>query len=203
MQRPRYSMSFTTGALLYRESLVIAELYAQLADWPVVRDRVLGGNLLQMRTPNAAERTYREVASRLKLLTDGQRTLLVQGTPDDQRGLLWLAICKRYRFIYDFAVDVLHEKYLRLDLQLDPAEYDRYFARKAEWHPEMENVTPKTREKQRQVVLKTLREAGLLDGGLRLVPALLSPALVAAIAADDPQQFVLFPVSQRDIQQWM
>jgi hypothetical protein len=203
MQHPRYSMSFTTGALLYRESLVIAELFAKLADWQAVRDRVLGGNLLQMRTPHAAERTYREVASRLKLLTDDQRTLLVQGSPDEQRCLLWLAMCKRYRFIYDFAVDVLHEKYLRLDLQLDPAEYDRYFARKAEWHPEMENVTPKTRDKQRQVVLKTLREAGLLDGELRLIPALLSPTLVAAIAADDPQHFVLFPVSQRDIQQWM
>ena len=78
MNRPRYSMSFTTGALLYRESLVIVELYAQLVDWKAVRDQVLAGNLLQMRTANAAERTYREVVSRLKLLTDDQRTLLVQ-----------------------------------------------------------------------------------------------------------------------------
>ena len=51
MNSPRYSMSFTTGALLYRESLVIVELYAQLADWKAVRDQVLAGNLLQMRTP--------------------------------------------------------------------------------------------------------------------------------------------------------
>ena len=111
MQRPRYSMSFTSGALLYRASLVIAELYAQLADWQAVRDRVLAGNLLQMRTNNASIRVCREVISRLKLLTPAELELLLGGLPDDQRYLLWLALCKRYRFIYDFAVEVIYENF--------------------------------------------------------------------------------------------
>lgn len=203
MQRPRYSMSFTTGALLYRESLVIAELYAHLADWQAVRDLVLADNLLQMRTNNASIRVCREVISRLKLLTPAELDLLIAGLPDDQRYLLWLALCKRYRFIYDFAVEVIYEKFLRLDLQFDPIEYDRFFDRKAEWHPEVENVAPKTRKTQRQMLLQAMREAGVMDADLRIVPALLSPALAAAVAADNPQHFALFPVSQRDVQQWM
>jgi hypothetical protein len=203
MDHLRYSMSFTSGALLYRESLIIAESYRREHDWEAVRATVVRGNLLQMRTANASQRVCREVISRLKLLTPAQLDLLLAGSPADGRSLLWLAFCLRYRFVYDFAVLVLHEKYLRLDLQLDPDEYDRFFARQAEWHAELEQVTPATRAKQRQIVFKTLREAGVADATLHLVPSLLSPALVATITADDPQHFALFPVSQRDIQQWM
>ncbi len=203
MNSPRYSMSFTTGALLYRESLVIVELYAQRADWKAVRDQVVAGNLLQMRTANASVRVCREVVSRLRLLTVAELDLLAGGLPGDQRYLLWLALCKRYRFIYDFAVEVIYEKFLRLDLQLDPAEYDRYFDRKAEWHPEVELVAPRTRKTQRRMLLQAMREAGMIDADLRIIPALLSPDLIAAVAGDDPQHFALFPISQRDIQQWM
>ena len=109
---------------------------------------------------------------------------MIGGLPDDQRYLLWLALCKRYRFIYDFAVEVIYERFLRLDLQFEPAEYDRFFDRKAEWHPEVENVTPKTRKTQRQMLLQAMREAGVIDAGMRIIPALLSPALVPTPAAD-------------------
>jgi predicted NAD-dependent protein-ADP-ribosyltransferase YbiA (DUF1768 family) len=70
MSRPRYSMSFTTGALLYRESLLVAERYVQLEEWIAVRDKVVAGNLLQMRTPNASQRVCREVISRLRSMAN-------------------------------------------------------------------------------------------------------------------------------------
>lgn len=202
MPDERYSMSFTTGALLARESLRVAELYAGMGDWQAVREAVAAGNLLQMRTTNASVRLTREVISRLKLLTEAQRGLLLAGSPEELRGVLWLALCKRYRFIYDFAVEVLHEKFLRLDLHLDPAEYERFFERKAQWHAEVEAVTPATRAKQRQVVFKAMTEAGIIDPGFNIVPALLTPALAAAIAADSPDHFALYPARERDIAQW-
>ena len=42
-------------------------------------------------------------------------------------------------------------------------DYDRFFYDKAEWHPEVGRVAPSTREKQRQIVFKAMREAGLLS----------------------------------------
>jgi hypothetical protein len=50
-----------------------------------------------------------------------------------------------HRFIHEFAVYVLHEKHLRLDLDLTYDDYDAFYNDKAEWHPEVENVTPATR----------------------------------------------------------
>ena len=200
---PRYSMSFTSGTLLHRESLIIADCYAEVRDWDRVRSTILADNRLQMRTTNAAQRLYREIAARLKQLTVVEFELLRLGALPEQTYLLWLAVCKRYRFIYDFAAEVVREQYLRFDFELEPDAYVRFFNRKAEWHPEVEAVAPATRSKQRQVVYKMLREAQLVGSDRRIIPALLTPRLVDAIRADDPAHFVIFPISEMERQRWM
>lgn len=203
MPENRYSMSFTSGALLYRESILFAGLYDENSGWEQVRHRVIADNLLQVRTPNASKRLSREIISRLKLLTPDQLHLLVQGTRREQQHLLWLAVCKRYRFIYDFAATVVREKYLRLDLSLTRTEYEQFFDDKAEWHPEVERVSEVTRQKGRQFVFKMLREASLLAEGETIIPALLAPNVIEAIAADDVAHFHIFPVPERLIQEWL
>jgi hypothetical protein len=197
-----YSMSFTTGALLYPESLIVAGLYEELGDWTAVREKVVRDNRLQMRTRNASERICQEVISRLKLLASPELDLLTTGSHQEQNQLLWLAACKRYRFIHDFAVEVLREKFLRLDLELAPEEYDRFFHDKAEWHPEVARVAQATREKQRQVVFKMLREAGLLTQENHIAPAMLTPALVQAVGQNSPDCLAIYPVADSDIKLW-
>jgi hypothetical protein len=195
-------MSFTSATLLPRESTIVAHLYAQLGDWAAVRDQIVAGNLLQMRTLNASRRICREAISRLRLLTDTQRQLLLDGTHQEQRHVLWLAVCKRYAFIRDFASEVVHDQFLVHDLLLPQDAYDRFFQRKAEWHPEVERVAEATRQKQRQVVFKMLREAELLSDDGQLLPALLTPRLIDAIRADAPAYFAIFPVAATDLAEW-
>ena len=202
MNMHRYSMSFTTGALLRPESLIVADLLGELGDWDAVRDRVLAENRLQMRTENASRRVCREVISRLKLLTPAQLAIIRGGAHQDQGYALWRAVCKRYHFIRDFAADVLREKFLRLDLALTYDDYDIFFNRKAEWRPEVESVAPATRKKGRQFVFKMLHEAGLLSGDGLIAPALLSPRLVDAIREDDPVWFGVFPISEMEVMRW-
>ena len=198
-QDNRYSMSFTTGTLLYRESLIVANLWEELGDWDAVRERVIGDNLLQMRTLNASKRIYREIASRLKRLTPAQLELLRTGTREEQNHMLWLAVCKRYRFIYDFAVEVTREKFLRLDFQLDYHDYDIFFSNKAEWHPEVANVAASTRQTQRRYVFKMMREADLLSEDNQILPAMLTPREIEAIAADAPAHLAVYPVPATEI----
>lgn len=196
------SMSFTSGALLYGESIIVAEMYGQEQDWDRTRMRILSQNLLQMRTENASKRIWREVSSRLKQLTPPQMTLLIQGSRTEQNYLLWLAICKRYRYIGLFGKEVLREKFLRLDLQLSQAEYEIFYHRKAEWYPEVANVAPVTQKKQRQIIFKILHDAGLLNDANQIVPALLTPALAHVIQADDPALFGIYPATDQDIRMW-
>jgi hypothetical protein len=196
-----YLMSFTAGGLLYAESLKLARLYESAQDWDTLRTLVLAGNLLQMRTETATRRIFREIAPRLQQLTPEALDLLRTGARHEQHHMLWLAVCKRYRFIYDFAAEVIREKFLRLDLALTYDDYDIFFNHKAEWHPEVEGVAESTRKKQRQVVFKMLREAELLSPDDQILPALLTPRVQAVIAADDPAHFAVFPVSPLELQE--
>lgn len=200
MEETTYSMSFTVGALLYHESVTVADLYQELESWETVRDRVIEDNLLQIRTQRSSQRIYQEVSSRLKILSRSQLSLFQEGTQEERKYLLWLAICKRYRFIHDFAVEVIREKYLRLDLELSKDEYDIFYYDKAEWHPEVERIADRTRRNQRQMIFKMLRDAELLSSDGRIVPALLSPLLVEVIAEENPAHLAIFPVSAADIQ---
>jgi hypothetical protein len=203
MPDAKYSMTFATGGLLYRESLVVAGLYGELGEWDAVKDRILSANLLQIRTPSGARRIYQEVSLRLMRLAPGEMALFLRGSRQEQCYLLWLAVCKRYRFVHDFAVEVLREKFLGWDLRLTYEDYDLFFNNKAEWHPEVEQAAPSTRKKQRQLLFRMMREAGLLSQDNRILPALLTPRLGETIARESPAYFTIFPISDLEINEWL
>ena len=77
MNTEKYSMSFTTAALLHQESVNLAELYLEQGDWNEVRNEVIARNLLQTRTTSSAKRICREICSRLKHLNKDELALLV------------------------------------------------------------------------------------------------------------------------------
>lgn len=197
-----YLMSFTAGALLYRESLTVAELVAELADWDAVRDKTMAENRLQIRTTSAARRVYREIKGRLQTLTAAEMEILRDGSRLEQGYTLWLAICKRYQFIREFAVEVVREKYLRLDYRLAHEDFDIFFNARADWHAEVEKIEPSTRAKLRQVLFHMMRDAEILSSQGLIVPAILTPRLIAAMREDAPANLAIFPVSDADLKAW-
>ena len=194
MAEAKYSMSFTAGGLLYHETVEIAKLYFSLTNWQSVRGKVLENNILQARTQNTAKRIFQEISSRLDLLTKEELVILIEGSYQEQVQILWLAICKRYKFIYDFAVEIIREKFLSLGLEVSFEDYDAFFNSKAEWHDELENLTEKTKNKARQVVFKILREAELLSKNNIIIPGILAPRVFDSICNDDPQKLSIFPI---------
>ncbi len=199
MKTERYSMAFTTGALFYSESVALALLFFELNDWDCVRDKVLSENLLQSRTLNSSKRQCREILSRLKTLERGELDLLISGSTQEQKYLLWLAVCRRYRFIAEFAEEVIRERYIGLKHDLQYDEFDFFFNKKSEWHPELEGIKPTTRNKLRQVLFKILREAELLTVMNTINASMLSQQFLAAIPRQQRKDVFLFPVFESDL----
>ena len=197
-----YKMSFTTGGLYYREAVKLTELYAELGSWPAVSQAVRSENLLQARTQSSLNRTAIELLQRLQTLTTAELEVLRAGSRSEQQHILWLAVCKQYRFVREFALEVLREKYLRIDYVLAYPDYDAFFYNKAEWSPELESTTRATREKTRQVLFRILAEAQLISSQKEILPQVLSAAVVRAVVADDPIFLFCFPLSDFDIQRY-
>lgn len=199
MKDERYIMSLTTGGLFLRESVKLATLFLEQGDWNTLRDKVISENLLQTRTVSTSKRFCREIISRLKTLGPREMDLLVHGIDREQGYLLWIAVCRRYKFIADFAVEIIRERYLSLKTDLHHEDFDSYFNRKSEWHPELDELKPTTRNKLRQVLFKILREAGLLTNRYTLDAAMLSPRLLEAISHNSREAVLFFPAVESDL----
>ena len=191
MTSKKYNMGFTSSGLLVRESQLLAERYLELNDWKVVRSEAVEKNLFRSRTPETAKRIAREVVLRLKELDLQELEKVVHGRDDEIRQLLWVAVCRRYQFIADFAREVLHEHFLQFKPEITEDDYQVFFNRKAAWHEELEQLSRISEAKIKQVLFRMMREAGLLDAENRIIPTLFSDD-IRRLTANIPNQLELF-----------
>lgn len=174
----QYKMSFSTGGLFVNESVHLASLHIQGENWTGTIERGLSKGTATLPKSASNRRTLREIANRISHLTSEELAFLVgQADRPEQEAVLWIATCRAYRFIREFAVEVLQERFLsyRLDLPLDA--FDQFFDSKAEWSDELASISRSTRLKLRQVLFRMLREAGVIDTADKIRPAYVTPRL--------------------------
>lgn len=186
-------MSFGTGGLFVNESAAIAALHKPELSWEetVVRAREAG--TFPVRKESSAKRTIREIAHRLRCLDEEELRLLVDGVRDDQQALLWLATCRAYRFIGEFAEEVVCDRFkaFRTDLSYD--DFDAFFARKSEQSRKLAEISEKTRAKLRAVLFRLMRESGILTSDDRIVGSMLSPRVKMLIESKGKGEIRFFP----------
>ncbi|MGJ0336285.1 DUF1819 family protein [Aliarcobacter cryaerophilus] len=195
----KYLMSFLVGGLFYQHSLSLAELYLALKDWNEVSKKVLDQNILQARMVSSAKRITLEIINRLKTLTLQELELLTSTSPIEQKQILFISVCRRYKFIYDFAKDVIRERYLTLKYDLPTEEFDSFYNQKEQWHEELEKISPSSKYKLRTVLYKILLEAEIIDKNKIIMPTMLSPELISLVAKKDLDDLLVFPISDIDI----
>ncbi len=189
----RYALSFTSGALLNRDAGIAAPLYLKCHDWAAVRAQLVKENLLQARTASSAARLTRETVQRLAVFTDLELELLVEASPSERGLLMWVAACRRYAFIGEFAEEVVRERYLLLTPSLGYGEFDSFVSGKALWHPELAELKESTVKKLRATVFRMLTEADLLSGG-QIQQAVLSRRVREILDAHQPSDVRFLPV---------
>lgn len=191
----RYALSFTSGALLAREATVVAPLYLRERDWSRVREMIRDGNLLQSRTVSSGFRLAREVAQRLATLSDDELEMLIDATATERGHLMWVAACRRYSLIGDFAEEIVRERFLLLTPTLDYDDFDSFVHGKSLWHSELAELKDSTIQKLRSTVFRMLTEAGLLSERGDILHAVLSDRVVDLLDARTPSDVRFLPTT--------
>ena len=188
-----YSLGFTTGAALLKESVITAQLYNDRKDWKLVREIAIEENVFQARTQSTSKKIYGEVAKRLGNLTDSEIELLSQDDENQVRALVWLAVCREYRLIQEFATEVIVPRFNAAQFQLSHEDYDAFFNQKAEWHQNLDSASDNTQYKARQVLFLILKDCGLVGVDHEIQNLLLDDQVKRLIIEGDPEDLGIYP----------
>jgi hypothetical protein len=213
LQNGRYRLSFTVGGLLASQGQRIASLYlrsksidtSSLSDSSelgehidVIRKQAISDNVLAIRTAAANLRMVREVIKRLSALTLQELQYLANDdTPaPDRRVVMWVAMCRYYALVGEFANEVLRDHLLADIPTLTYEDYDRFVSGKSMWHPELETLSNSTAKKLRQNVFRALYEANLLNKSSNAIVSFLLSHDVTDILVKRPASFGYFPMRE-------
>lgn len=191
---PKYRMSFSVGGLMLNESLAIAQGYQPGESWASARERLLTQGASSLPKLASQTRALREVYDRIGRLSDTERQYLSDDADRaEQQAMMWLAICRTYRFVYEFAVEVINERYQSWRLDLGLEVFDRFLAEKTECDPSLAELSSSTCAKLRQVLFRILRESGLRSVEGRIQPIWLSGRMKRLIEENNPADLLIFP----------
>ena len=111
--------------------------------------------------------------------------------------VLWLALCRRYQFIGNFAREVLREKFITLQRHIDFSDYALFVEREAVFHPEILELRDSTCKRLRQMLFQFMRNCGMLSRENMILPVIFSPAVDALFAGRSQAEIQYFPVIQK------
>jgi len=202
MYSTEYIFSFTAASLRLNESVIVAKYAIEhsITDLKQVKSAGVVFGSVKLGT---SDRQFREIRKRLEELTPTQLEILSIGDLISQKQIALIAVCKHYEFIKDFIIEVVREKVLVYDYQLNESDFNSFIKNKQQVHPELEKFEDSTFNKAKQVMFHILEQAGIIDNpkDKRIQPQLLSPTVVKAIVADDRNLLKIFMFSDRDIKE--
>lgn len=196
-----YSFSFTGASMKFHDFMRLAS-YVEEHELDIVEE-VPDANIIMRRSNTRTnQREFRELIKRYKLLTPIQRKLLLDLDVEGQKQLAMVAICKLYAFIRDFIIEVVREKYMALDFKLTDGDYQSFFNRKMELHPELERFSESTAKKARQVCWRILEQGGLIDNtkDRNILPQFVNQRIVNVLKKDTPALLKIFLMTDREIE---
>jgi len=182
----KYSGNITGGALLVRESRVVARLLVEGPDRETARERLLAGNLLQNSSPETTRKYFSLIVPRLESLPPAMLGFIASGTEELVRMTLFVAVLRSLDLVADFVADVLLARVRSFDTALQRTDWSRFIEERAAVDPSIHDWSETSRKKMGQVVFRMLAEAGYLQStrSLGIVFPSVPPELVAALEAD-------------------
>ncbi|WP_245512219.1 DUF1819 family protein [Rhizobium leguminosarum] len=187
-------MSFSIGGLMVNESMALARQCRPQETWPNARARLVSEGISSFPKLASKTRVLREIFDRVSQLTQEERAfLLEEADRSEQQALIWLAVCRTYAFVREFAIEVIEERFLSWRPDLGHEAFDRFLAEKAEVDESLSELSASTCAKLRQVLFRILRESGVLGAEGRIQQIWLSARVKALIYEQCPEDIRVFP----------
>jgi hypothetical protein len=156
-----YLISFTAGGLLYEEFI---SLYPYLNDAKInsISGEIKTNVLLQTNSQAARQRIIQEVKKRYHSVNKIAFSDFDTFNQNEQKIFLFYTCLKTYSIIFDFIFDVVVEKWLSRDIDVNAGDVLYFLDKKTSNHLEIDQWTATTKQKVATVMIRMLKEVGIL-----------------------------------------
>ena len=168
----KYRLSFGTGNAYINESNLILKKYLENKDWRETEKYSIENNILQTNTLSSAKRTFREISLRLKSLNHLEQEFFIISNYADQSVLIWISICRTYKFVGDFASMIISEKFNSYQLEIEYSDFNYFFEKQQVFHEELRTLKDSTRKKLRQVIFRIMKDLNIISKDKEITPLL-------------------------------
>ena len=188
----KYRLSFGTGNAYINESNLILKKYLESKDWKETEKFSIEDNILQINTLSSSKRIFREISLRLKSLSNEEQKFFIRSNYVDQSILIWISICRTYKFIGDFASMIISEKFNSYQINLNYDDFNYFYEQQKVLHEELNSLKDSTRKKLRQVIFRIMKELNLISKREEITPLLPSKEIkeISITTSRDMQIFL-------------
>ena len=179
-KRIKYRLSFGTGNAYINESNLILKKYLENKDWKETEKYSIENNILQTNTLSSSKRIFREISLRLKSLSQQEQEFFIRSNYLDQSILIWISICRTYKFIGDFSSMIISEKFNSYQLEIEYSDFNYFLEKQKVFHEELRTLKDSTRKKLRQVIFRIMKDLNLISKNKKITPLLPSLELKKA-----------------------
>ena len=192
-----YSFGFTVGGgLLLQEANLVVSMFDPHIESSIVARRIADSKVLGQRTQATGSRVSSELVKRFSNLTEDEINYFKSAYSEDQTALLWIAACRTYKLLGEFATLVVRDKFLSLSTLLEAYDFESFLRQRALWSEEISQLTESTQYKLRQSTFLMLREVGILSSENVIHERELSSSLLEVITRSKPNGIEFFTSHQ-------
>ena len=177
LEKIKYRLSFGTGNAYINASNLILRKYFENKDWKETEKYTIENNILQTNSLSSAKRIFREVSLRLKSLSNKEQEFFIRSNYIDQSILIWISICRTYKFIGDFSSMIISEKFNSYQLEMNYNDFNYFYEQQKVYHEELNLLKDSTRKKLRQVIFRIMKDLNIISQTKEITPLLPSMEL--------------------------
>lgn len=190
----RYNGSLTREQFMFREMRMVAQLYKKGQNTSQIIESVMNENLFQYPTEREVKGKCRVALRRLEMISSSETLLglLAEGTLREAKQAALVAMMCDSQLLADFMVEVVGEKYRRLEMTITKKDVNLFFEQLRERDQTVGEWSDSTVRRIRSVLMNVLRENGYLEGigSEELIPVLISEEFETALRAAGLRRFL-------------
>lgn len=157
-----YSAKLTAEPFMYNETKVLAQCLLDGITAEELKKKNVEENLIKYKSAQSVKRVNSPIFRRLNIMDNQMLDEFVHSDIETSKYILLYSIMKTDRLIRDFIIEVYKDKLFMKKEYIERFDIDNWYEEKCILSKSLREKSDSTASKLKQVIMKTLRDSGLV-----------------------------------------